>query len=327
MKPPPSRLRSSLARRAYSTLLQLLKPFYVARLWWRGRAEPLYRHRVAERLGAYRGARSEGWIWLHAVSLGETRAAATLIAALRERKPGMKLLLSHGTATGRTAGQELLADGDQQVWLPYDTPGVVQRFFSQFRPAVGVLMETEVWPNLLRGAQRAGVPMLLANARLSERSLSKALRLDAVMRPAAASLSAVLAQSEADARRLKLAGATRVQVCGNLKFDITPDAGLLARGQRWRAASIRPIVLAANTREGEEAALLTAWRALAGPRPRLLLVPRHPQRFNDVAVLATQAGWSLTRRSQWSDGGPDDAALAAEVWLGDTMGEMPAYYA
>src|SRR5438105_4691298 len=159
-----------LARGVYSGLLRLLEPVYLLRLYRRGRAEPLYRHAMGERLGRYREAPSSGWVWVHAVSLGETRAASALIDALRERRPGMRLLLTHSTATGRDAGAALLREGDRQAWLPYDTPGVVERFFRQFRPRVGVLMATEIWPNLLHAAQRHRVTMVLASARLSEKS-------------------------------------------------------------------------------------------------------------------------------------------------------------
>ena len=316
-----------LARSAYSALLSLIEPLYLLRLWWRGRREPLYRHAIGERLGHYDGSASEGWLWVHAVSLGETRAAASLIATLRERLPGCRLLLTHGTATGREAGQALLHDGERQVWLPYDTPAVVQRFFAQFRPRVGVLMETEVWPNLLAAAQSAGVTMVLANARLSERSQRKGQRLDAVMRPAAQSLDLVLAQTDDDARRLREAGARDVRVCGNLKFDMTPDASLLARGRAWRSGWNRAVVLAAVTREGEEAPLLEAWAVLPGPRPLLVIVPRHPQRFDEVAALVRTRRLSLARRSDWGTGGPSSEAAAMDVWLGDSMREMPLYYA
>jgi 3-deoxy-D-manno-octulosonic-acid transferase len=322
--------RQRLARGGYSAFLGLLKPMYLARLWWRGRAEPLYRHAIGERLGSYRGETpSSGWIWVHAVSLGETRAATALVNALRAQHPGMRLLLTHSTATGREAGAALLADGDRQVWLPYDTPGVVNRFFRQFRPSVGVLMETEIWPNLLHAARRHRVTMVLANARLSEKSERQGQRLRAVMRPAVEQLALVLAQTQADAQRLRDAGAANVVVSGNLKFDMTPDAALLARGRAWRDALGRPVLLAAVTREGEEAMLLAAWarqRASAATQPLLVIVPRHPQRFDEVAGLVAGAGLALVRRSAWSDTPPPEAA-AADVWLGDSMGEMPLYYA
>ena len=329
-----SRWHERLARRSYAALLALLRPAYVLRLWRRGRDEPLYRHAIGERFGLYDGSAPQGTVWVHAVSLGETRAAAALIEALRRLRPGVRILLTHGTATGREAGAALLdrrphADGmphDLQAWLPFDTRGAVRRFFERFRPAVGVLMETEVWPNLLHAARQAGVPMVLANARLSPKSERQGRRLAAVMRPAVESLALVLAQSEDDAERLRASGARAVEVCGNLKFDMTPDAALLARGRAWREASARPVVLAASTREGEEAMLLAAWRAHAGAA-RLLIVPRHPQRFDEVAALVAQSGFRLARRSAFGGDAPDAAALEADVWLGDSMGEMPLYYA
>ncbi|QTN25924.1 3-deoxy-D-manno-octulosonic acid transferase [Rhizobacter sp. AJA081-3] len=320
--------RSRAARSLYSALLVLAQPLYLLRLWWRGRAEPLYREAIGERLGHYRDAPSSGWLWLHAVSLGETRAAAALIVALRERRPGLRLLLTHSTATGRAAGQELLREGDRQTWLPFDTPGAVKRFLAQFSPAIGVLMETEVWPNLLPAAQARGVPLVLANARLSERSRRRGERFDAILRPAVEALSLALAQSEADAQRLRSAGAPEVRVCGNLKYDLAPDATLLARGQAWRAALARPVLLFAVSREGEEAPLLGAWtrvrRTLASP-PLLVIVPRHPQRFDEVAALMRASGLTLARRSDWGEL-PGAAALAADAWLGDSMREMPLYY-
>ena len=322
-----------LARIGYASALRLAVPAYVLKLWWRGRAEPLYRFAMGERFGFYgatawaaaeSGAAAAGWLWVHAVSLGETRAAAALIDALRADRPGLRLLLTHGTATGREAGAALLRAGDAQAWLPVDTPGAVSRFFEHFHPAIGVLMETEVWPQLLLEAERRAIPMVLANARLSERSARRGQRLSALMRPAAESVALVLAQTQADATRLQAAGARRIEVCGNLKFDVTPDAALLARGTVWRQAAGRAVVLAASTREGEEAALLAAWNQQSAPRPLLLLVPRHPQRFDEVAALIAAAGLSVSRRSTWADAPPPEAA--ADVWLGDSIGEMASYF-
>ena len=321
-----------LARSAYSTLLRALVPFYLLRLWWRGRREALYRHALGERLGFGYAAAVPGALWLHAVSLGETRAASALVDALRRRRPGLRLLLTHGTATGREAGAALLRDGDVQSWLPWDTPGAVRRFLSHHRPTLGVLMETEIWPNLLHGAHAAGVPMVLANARLSAHSARRGERTAALIRPAAATLSCVLAQTDDDAQRLRAFADARVVVCGNLKFDVAPKPELLAQGTAWRQRLRRPVVLAAATREGEELPLLQCWAALPAPRPLLLLVPRHPQRFDDVAEFVEQQGLSLRRRSSWT-AQPDEAdqsdasALRCDVWLGDSMGEMPLYYA
>lgn len=325
-------MRPALARAAYSALLRLLTPAYLARLWWRGRQEPGYREHLRERLGWAAHPAAPGALWLHAVSLGETRAAAALVAALRQARPGLRLLLTHGTATGREAGLALLREGDRQAWLPYDTPGAVRRFLRLHRPAVGVLMETEIWPNLQHEAARAGVPMVLANARLSERSARKAERLAVLMRPAAQALTLALAQGEADARRLRAAGAPAVVVCGNLKYDLQPDPAQLSRGAAWRQALGRPVVVAANTREGEEAMLLAAWRArvrgegVAGPLPLLLIVPRHPQRFDAVAAEVAALGFGVARRSRWAGEPPPDAGQA-DVWLGDSLGEMALYYA
>ncbi len=323
-----------LASIGYASALRLAVPAYALKLWWRGRAEPLYRFAMGERFGFYgaaardaaeSGAAAAGWLWVHAVSLGETRAAAALIDALRADRPGLRLLLTHGTATGREAGAALLRADDVQAWLPVDTPGAVSRFFDHFRPAVGVLMETEVWPQLLLEAERRAIPMVLANARLSERSARRGQRLSALMRPAAESVALVLAQTQADATRLQAAGARRVEVCGNLKFDVTPDAALLARGTVWRQAAGRAVVLAASTREGEEAALLAAWIQQSAPRALLLIVPRHPQRFDEVAALIAAAGLSVSRRSTWADAPPPEAA-AVDVWLGDSIGEMASYF-
>ena len=317
----------ALVRVAYGWLLRLATPVYLLRLWRRGRHEPLYRQHWLERLGVYPGRRPlPGAVWLHAVSLGETRAALPLIEALRKARPDMRLLLTHGTATGRTAGRKVLHEADGQVWLPFDTPGATRRFLRHFRPSVGVLMETEIWPCLMREADRAGVPMVLANARLSERSARRGQRLAALMHPAARRLSLVLAQTVDDARRLRSTGATNVMVSGNLKFDVTPPARLTALGLQWRQGLSRPVVLAASTREGEEGPLLASWAAWPAPRPLLLLVPRHPQRFEEVAALVRMQTFTVRCRSEWDDQPPADAA-EADVWLGDSMGEMPVYYA
>lgn len=335
-------LKPWLARQAYSLLLRLGMPAYLWRVWARGREEPAYRADWSWRLGCYgaayrqsvRALRGQPVLWLHAVSLGEARAAAPLIEALRAQRPGMRLVLTHTTATGREAGRALLQDGDRQTWLPYDTPGAVRRFLRVHRPEVGVLMETEVWPNLQHEAARAGVPMVLANARLSEKSLRQGLRLAALMRPAAQAMSLCLAQTPEDARRLSEMGAPLVRVVGNVKFDMTPSDHLLTQGRAWQAAATRPLVLAASTREGEEPGLLAGWREVlqrwpAGgvAPPRLWIVPRHPQRFDEVADMVRAAGFSLSRRSSWAEEQLSEQARSADVWLGDSMGEMPAYYA
>ena len=318
--------KAALTRAGYTWLLRLLAPAYFARLWWRGSREPLYRAAWNERLGLFDGATAPGRVWIHAVSLGETRAAKTLVDALRRQVPGVLLLLTHGTATGREAGRALLQPGDAQAWLPYDTPGAVRRFLRRHRPAVGVLMETEIWPNLLLATHEAGVPVVLANARLSEKSLAKGRRLNALLGPSLVGLTRTLAQTEADASRLRASGVQRVRVTGNLKFDMAPDPALLARGRAWRQTLARPVVLMASSREGEEAPLLQAWASLPQPRPLLLVVPRHPQRFDEVAGLAAAVFAHVRRRSQWTEAPAAEAAVA-DVWIGDSLGEMALYYA
>jgi 3-deoxy-D-manno-octulosonic-acid transferase len=320
---------SLLARWLYTLVLRLGTPIYLARLWWRGRAEPVYRKRIGERLGRYalpprRG--KGGVVWVHAVSFGETRAAAPLVEALRRELPGMRLLLTCSTATGVQAGLDLLQPEDDQAWFPYDTPGVLRRFLKRYRPAVGVIMETEVWPNLMHAAQQRQIPMVLANARLSAKSQRKGRRWAALLVPALLSFTRILAQTARDAQRLREMGARAVEVCGNTKFDITPPAKLLARGHEWRQTLSRNVVLMASSREGEEDGLFDAWRLLPTPRPLLVVVPRHPQRFDEVAGLAVDAGLSIARRSGWTDWPPPEAA-GVDVWIGDSMGEMPLYYA
>lgn len=325
----------NFTRAAYSLLTLAAQPLLRRKLRRRAQAEPGYAHAVPERFGRYSAevlrqaeAGQGPWVWVHAVSLGETRAAALLIAQLRAQAPHMRLLLTHGTATGRAEGAKLLQPGDVQVWQPWDTVPAVRRFLQQFRPAVGVLMETEVWPNLVAGCQLAGVPLVLANARLNAKSLAAALRWPSLSIPAYQGLHAVLAQTEDDAQRLRQLQAPVHAVLGNLKFDVEPDAALLAQGHAWRAASARPVVVLASTREGEEAQWLAQWQGrkyhgVAG-QCQWLIVPRHPQRFDEVYQLLTGAGLRVARRSEWGAGMPP---TDVDVWLGDSIGEMPVYYA
>ena len=330
-----------LALACYSLLAWLAMGLLRRKLRRRARAEPGYALAVEERFGHYDTPARQGGsalVWLHAVSLGETRAAAILVHALRVQIPGMRLLLTHGTATGRSEGAKLLQPGDAQAWLPWDTPGAVQRFLRHFRPTIGVLMETEIWPNIVAGCRAQGVPLVLANARLNEKSLRGAQRLAWLSRPAYAALSAVWAQTEQDAARLRSLGAPVTGVFGNLKFDAQPDAALLAQGQAWRALQPRPVLMLASSREGEEALWLESIKQIKPPalmgkaqdainsgilaRPvQWLIVPRHPQRFDEVAQWCEAAGLSVSRRSQWSD-----APETADVWLGDSLGEMALYY-
>ncbi|MBS7808117.1 3-deoxy-D-manno-octulosonic acid transferase [Variovorax sp. PCZ-1] len=327
----------AFALSVYRLLTWALQPLIHLRLARRAAKEPLYGQWIEERFGEYAQPRSSGWVWIHAVSLGETRAAAILLRELRAQLPGMKLLLTHGTATGREEGLKLLQTGDLQVWQPWDSKEAAQRFIAHFKPRIGIVMETEVWPNLCAAAQSAGVPMVLANARLNARSLRKALRLSALSRPAYASFHRVLAQTQDDADRLLLAGAKDVLVMGNLKFDISLDLSLQSTGQKFKQNSPPLVLMLASSREGEEAQFLEAIRGFAGLQTaqsatelvankmsvpiQYMIVPRHPQRFSEVQQLCEQAGLRVSRRSQWQD-----RTEPADIWLGDSLGEMAMYY-
>ena len=295
-------------RALYTTLLRLALPLILLRLWWRGRREPRYREAVSERFGRYRAVTGARPIWVHAVSVGEARAAMTLVKALAD----FPVLVTCTTATGRETLDQVYGSSVTAAYLPYDYPGAVQRFLAHFRPRLGILMETELWPNLLAGCAAAQVPVVLANARMSEKSMRGYERWKSLTSPGLRSLAAVCAQSAADAERLRALGARNVEVTGNLKFDAQPDAGQVAAGRAWRARLGRPVVLLASTREGEEK-LLLAERAPGNAL--LVVVPRHPQRFEEVAALAD------SRRSRQPVPSATD-----RVHLGDTMGEMAFYY-
>ncbi len=308
-------------RLIYSLVLYLITPLIWLRLLWRARKQPEYLRHLGERYGFYRQPVPQKLIWVHAVSVGETRAAQPLIDGLLVKWPDHRILLTGMTPTGRETGLQVYGDSVIQAYLPYDYPAAVNRFFGHFSPAFGVLMETEIWPNLLQAAKNHKVPVMLANARLSARSARGYGRLDGLFRPAFAALSGVAAQTASDATRIAALGASPVEVCGNLKFDVTPSPENISLGQRWRAAiGDRSVWLAASTRDGEELLILDAWRQMGGQKALLVLVPRHPQRFDAVAELLKQQGLNSIRRSA---GMPSSET---QVWLGDSMGEMAAYY-
>ncbi len=312
-----------MLRALYTLVLHLAAPFLPLRLWWRGRKEPGYRHDVGQRFGRYGPAPARPLIWIHAVSLGETRAAQPLVAALRERYPEHAFLVTHMTATGRAAAADLYGGFATLAFLPYDFPWAVRRFVAHFRPVLGILMETELWPNLVRECRARGVPLLLANARLSARSARGYARIGALARDTLGGLAAAGAQTEADAARLAALGASAVTVTGNLKFDIAPSAAMIERGRELRAlCGDRPVLLAASTREGEEALLVDALERAALAGVLVVIVPRHPQRFDAVAELLRSRGRAFVRRSE---AGP--VAAACDFLLGDSMGELAAYYA
>jgi 3-deoxy-D-manno-octulosonic-acid transferase len=307
--------------------LWLLLPLVWGRLALRSRRQPEYLQHLGERFGFYppsvRGRVGAGVIWLHAVSVGETRATVSLVNKLRASYPDQQILLTHTTPTGRATSEQLYGDDVLRVYLPYDYPFAVRHFLRQFRPKIGILMETEIWFNLIHEAHAAGVPMLLLNARLSEKSAKGYARFASLTRSALTSLPAVAAQTPDDAMRLTALGAQNISVMGNLKFDIAPPPAMLDLGKMMRAqfGAARQIFLAASTREGEETLILDAWQA-SGLQALLVIVPRHPQRFDEIAGMLAKRGLRYQRRSE-------NRAVAADVQvvLGDSMGEMFAYYA
>ncbi|APV49094.1 3-deoxy-D-manno-octulosonic acid transferase [Betaproteobacteria bacterium GR16-43] len=309
----------------YALAWWLAAPIAVVRLAWRARKQRGYLEHVGERFGTYAPAPKAPRIWIHAVSVGETRAAAILIEALRPRFPGHRFLVTHMTPTGRATGVELLGDGVERAWLPYDLGFATRRFIAHFEPEFGVVLETELWPRLLEQAALAGVPVFLANARLSDRSAAGYARFPGLTHWALASLAGIAAQSDADARRFTALGANDVAVTGNIKFDLAVGEEAIARGRafRERLGRDRRVCVVGSTRDGEEALLLEALAAApANPGVLFVIVPRHPQRFDAVAELARARGFAVQRRSE-------DAAIApaTRVVVGDSMGEMLAYYA
>ncbi|NTZ06184.1 MULTISPECIES: lipid IV(A) 3-deoxy-D-manno-octulosonic acid transferase [Burkholderia cepacia complex] len=329
-----------MLRAIYRALWWLVAPAAVIRLYVRSRKERGYREHIGERFGHVAGRSPDDrapLIWVHAVSVGETRAAQPLIDALMRARPDARILLTHMTPSGRATGEQIFGDRVLRCYLPYDMPGAVRRFLRAWRPTLGLVMETEVWPTLIDECRRADVPLVLTNARMSARSFRRAAKFGAATRDVFGGFSRVLAQSPADAERLTSLGARNVTVLGNLKFDMTTPPELAARGHAWRdAIGARPVWVAASTRENEEALVLQAFAEMRTPGALLVLVPRHPQRFAEVEGLVARSGLKCVRRSVWA---ADAAALAAgrpaaepladdvTVLLGDSMGELGAYYA
>ncbi len=312
-------------RYAYTLLLWLLLPYVLLHLWWRARRQPEYLRHIGERFGRYNVRSDKPVIWLHTVSVGETRAAAALVRALRERYPDHQLLLTHTTPTGRAASEQLYGDDVLRVYLPYDYPFAVRRFLRHFRPQAGVLLETEIWFNLIQGCRDTKVPLLLLNARLSERSARKYARFPQLTRDGLQALTHIAAQTDADAARLKVLSGKEVSVMGNLKFDIEPPEYQIELGETLRGwcKPQRPLFLAASTREGEEALLLDALQHVNIEGLLTIIVPRHPQRFDEVERLIRQRGFRMQRRSHWDS---ETCDAGTQILLGDSMGEMFAYY-
>ena len=313
-----------IGRGLYTALLYTLLPFLPLRLLWRARKQPEYMHHIAERFGRYSEKPSRPIIWLHAVSVGETRAAAPLITLLRERLPQYQILLTHMTPTGRATSEQLWGNGILRCYLPYDFPFAVNGFLDHFKPSLGILLETELWPNLIALTAQRDIPVALINARLSERSARGYARFGVLAKDTLEKLALIASQTHADGERLSSLFSGHVTIMGNLKFDnAVPDAQV-ALGKRLRAqfGDDRPIWLAASTRDGEENLLIDTLEKIQTPNVLAVIVPRHPQRFDEVASLLTRQNIPFQRRSE-------NTAIHANtrVVLGDSMGEMFAYFA
>ena len=334
---------------SYQLGWHILLPVVLLRLWWRGRKDPGYRQSIAERFSF--GPRIQtGAIWVHAVSVGETRAAQPLIEAYLQQ--GKSILLTCMTPNGRRTGAAIFADAIaqgrlQQVYLPYDLCWSVERFLKAAKPALGLFMETEAWPTIVFRAAEIKLPVFLINARLSERSARRIARFGNAGRSLFQAFAGILAQTELDAGRYRALGVKHCEVVGNLKFDVVLDPILVEHGLAWHAhleKNNRLMVCAASTREGEEAIILEAWQALlqmhaqesasgsgsaSMSQPLLCIVPRHPERFTEVAELIRTSGLTVLHRSEINLDVADShnrIDLKTAVVLGDSMGEMPLYY-
>lgn len=312
-----------MTRTGYTLLFWLMLPLIFLRLLWRSRRQPEYLRHWGERLGRYTFRPVRPVLWIHAVSVGETRAAASLVRAVNAHFPEYQVVLTHMTPTGRATAPELLEAGVVRCYLPYDLPFAVRGFLTRSRPALGVLLETEVWPNLIHACAQHHVPLVLANARLSEKSVRGYARFQPLVQNALRELTLIAAQTVEDAQRLKAIGATTVEVTGNLKFDM-PDPPRLEQVTaqlRLLVGSGRAVWLAASTRPGEEEILLD----LLAPGPLrealLILVPRHPQRFEEVATMLQRRHIPFVRRSENRPVQPSMSVL-----LGDSMGELQSWY-
>ncbi|MCU7870406.1 MAG: lipid IV(A) 3-deoxy-D-manno-octulosonic acid transferase [Candidatus Thiodiazotropha sp. (ex Cardiolucina cf. quadrata)] len=313
-------------RYLYTLLFTLLVPVYLLRLYWRGFRAPAYRERWLERFGIFEQPLKQGGIWVHAVSVGEVQAVAQLVGRLLDRYPGMPLLITTTTSTGAERVQALFGNDVEHRYAPIDLPWVVRRFLVAFQPRLLILVETEIWPNLIHHAKLEGVPTLLANARLSVRSARGYHRLAGLTREALRNLTLIAPHAEADAERFHTLGARpeKIEVTGSIKFDVHLPGSLRERADVMRRewGGQRPVWLAASTHEGEDEIILQAHAMIRETisDALLVLVPRHPERFERVAQLIEEAGFNLVKRSQ-----QQPCEHETGVFLGDTMGELTLF--
>ncbi|HEY2679333.1 MAG TPA: lipid IV(A) 3-deoxy-D-manno-octulosonic acid transferase [Steroidobacteraceae bacterium] len=316
-----------MTRLLYSFLIRCAAPFAFATLLWRGLRDRGYWQGLPERFGLGATITHAPTIWLHAVSLGEMSAAAPLIRSIMANHPEYPVVLTAATPAGRARAQALFADAADIRFLPYDTPGSVRRFLARVRPQLGVIMETELWPNLFEQSRQRGIPLLLASARLSAKSVSRYRRWGALFGGVFKGDVAVAAQSVADAERFVAIGAAaaKTHVIGNVKFDLQPDPVSIEQGRRLRASfGNRAVWVAGSTHAGEDELMVESQAAVRAQRPDalLVLVPRHKDRFAGIADLLTRRGVKFARRSS-REAVDDDT----QVLLGDTLGELPTFYA
>ena len=318
-------------RTLYTLLFHLGLPLVAIRLWLRARKAPAYAQRIGERFALNLPALQPGGIWVHAVSVGESIAAAPMIRALLKRYPQLPITVTCMTPTGSQRIQALFADEPriQHCYLPYDLPWAAARFLNRVQPKLAIIMETELWPNHIHQCAKRGIPVALANARLSARSAKGYARFAGLTRPMLQEMSLIAAQTEAEAERFRQLGARPecVEVTGSIKFDLTIDPQLLINAselrEQWQALG-RPVWIAASTHEGEDEIVLAAHRQLLASYPNalLILVPRHPERFNSVFELCQREDFATVRRSSG-----DLVEAQTQVLLGDTMGELLFLYA
>ena len=323
-----------MARLLYTLLIYLCLPLILLRLLWRGSRAPAYRRRWGERFGfVERLPDAQQVIWVHSVSVGETIAAAPMIRRLQKQYPAATLLVTTMTPTGSAQVKKIFGDSVEHCYAPYDMPDAIARFLSRTHPALLVIMETELWPNLIHACHRRAIPVVLANARLSAKSAAGYAKVGRLSRPMLNELTVIAAQTKADGERFTQLGviSKALEVTGNIKFDLQLDAALREKAallkKQWQGSSARPVCLAASTHRGEDEIILDAFSQVLEQRPDLLLVlvPRHPERFDEVAALCSEAGYQLQRRS---DGGADDRTTlesSVQIVLGDTMGELLSF--
>lgn len=321
-------INESALRIIYTIIFTLAVPLILLRLIWRGRSAPAYFKRWNERFALQKViAPKEPVIWIHAVSVGETEASAPLVESLLLSYPNHRILITTMTPTGSERVHQRYGDKVRHCYLPYDLPFSVNRFLAQWRPVLGIIMETELWPNLLHYCQQKDIPLVLANARLSARSANSYQRISTLTRQMLQSFRLIAAQSQDDRQRLIELGANKqhVHAAGNLKFEINLPASAAEQAEALRASwGDRPVFIAASTHEGEDEIILNATRRIRASIPQLLLilVPRHPERFDRVAALSQKAGYKILRRS---DNGMCTREI--QVLVVDTMGELPLFYA